>query len=52
MKPIMIEFINNSSEPLYIQLYKNIRDAILSGDIAKGEKLPSLRSLSKSLSVA
>ena len=52
MKPIMIEFINNSSEPLYIQLYKNIRDAILSGDIAKGEKLPSLRSLSKSLSVS
>lgn len=52
MKPIIIDFRDSSAEPLYIQLYKKIRDDILSGGIAEGEKLPSLRSLSRSLSVS
>lgn len=52
MKPILIDFKNNSSKPLYIQLYKEIRGGILSGEIAVGEKLPSLRSLSKTLGVS
>ena len=52
MKPIMIEFNNSSSESLYIQLYKKLRDLILSGDISAGEKLPSLRNLSESLNIS
>lgn len=52
MKPIIVEFDNSSKEPLYIQLYSTIRDSILRGDIACGEKLPSLRMLSKSLLVS
>ncbi len=52
MKPILLEFDNNSFEPLYVQLYKSIRDDILSGELREGEKLPSLRALSKSLNIS
>ena len=52
MKPIIIDFSDSSSESLYIQLYEKIRDGILSGEIKEGEKLPSLRSLSKILDVS
>ena len=52
MKPIIIDFSDSSSESLYIQLYEKIRDGILSGEIKEGEKLPSLRSLSKALDVS
>ena len=52
MKPILVEFNNNSSESLYVQLYKSIRDDILAGELQGGEKLPSLRSLSKSLNIS
>ena len=44
--PILSE---TSSSPLYLQLYHYIRNAILSGDIHPGEKLPSLRFLAGSL---
>lgn len=40
------------STPLYIQLFTYIKDAILKDDILPGEKLPSLRSLSKALSLS
>lgn len=43
---------DTSPTPLYRQLYAYIRDAILSGRIQPGEKLPSLRSLSKSLGLS
>lgn len=52
MKPIIIEFNDNSNESLYVQLYKSIRNDILSGELKAGEKLPSLRSLSKDLSIS
>lgn len=38
--------------PLYMQLYQYIRDAVLAGHIPPGEKLPSLRALSKSLALS
>lgn len=52
MKPILPELNNNSSEPLYIQLYNYIKDGILAGDIGADEKLPSLRKLSVDLGVS
>lgn len=52
MKPIIVDFSNSSSESLYIQLYKEIKNKILSGEIREGEKLPSLRSISESLSIS
>lgn len=52
MKSILPDFNKNSAKPLYIQLYSYIRDAILSNKIVPGEKLPSLRNLSETLSLS
>ena len=48
MKAILPVFDDSTQRPYYLQLYDYIRDAILSGEIAEGEKLPSLRALSRS----
>ncbi len=48
MKAIMPVFDESRKKPYYLQLYEYIKERILSGDIKEGEKLPSLRSLSKS----
>ncbi len=42
----------NSKEPLYIQLYQHFKNAIEQNRIVKGEKLPSIRGLAKSLAVS
>ena len=52
MKAIIPNLIENSQIPLYIQLYEHIKSAILSKEIAFGEKLPSLRNLSTDLGVS
>ena len=52
MQPIVFEFDYNSKSPLYIQLYSYIKDKILCGEIIAGEKLPSLRKLSKDLGIS
>lgn len=52
MKAILPEIKSNSSKSLYFQLYEYIRSAILSNEIVPGEKLPSLRNLSESLSLS
>ena len=41
----------NSSIPLYIQLYNNIKKMIEENELEEGEKLPSIRSLEKKLGV-
>ena len=52
MKQIYNELDNNSSTPLYVQLYEIIRGSILSAEMEAGERLPSLRDLSKQLGVS
>lgn len=52
MKPITIQFNHNNSIPLYLQLYKYLKDEITCGYIMAGEKLPSLRKLSKDLGIS
>ena len=52
MKPISLEFKDSSQTPLYIQLYRYLKEEITCGAIAAGEKLPSLRRLAKDLSVS
>lgn len=42
----------NNHEPLYIQIAEDIKKRILSGNINKGDKLPSKRSLSNHLGVS
>ena len=48
MKAIMPILDADKKRPYYLQLYDYIKDAIISGEIMTGEKLPSLRSLSRS----
>lgn len=52
MKLISIQFDHNSSTPLYIQLYRYLKQEITCGNIAEGEKLPSLRRISKDLAIS
>ncbi|MCD7734266.1 MAG: PLP-dependent aminotransferase family protein [Clostridiales bacterium] len=49
---LSLSFVPSGSAPLYQQLYRYIREEILSGRLASGEKLPSKRQLSKALSVS
>ncbi|MFD1065019.1 GntR family transcriptional regulator [Oceanobacillus locisalsi] len=43
---------NSSKEPIYEQILKQIQTAILSGDLAEGEALPSIRQLAKDLKIS
>lgn len=52
MKAILPNFQYNSETPLYLQLYRYIKTAILEGSILPMEKLPSLRVLSQSLDLS
>lgn len=52
MKAIIPNISDNSAKPYYLQLYQYIKNAILNGDIAANEKLPSLRLLSKNLELS
>ncbi|NLP30669.1 MAG: PLP-dependent aminotransferase family protein [Clostridiales bacterium] len=49
LTPVLNDSINI---PLYIQLYTYIKDSILNNDISPGERLPSLRALSKTLNLS
>ena len=49
LTPILSE---GTSTPLYTQLFRYIRDAIVNQDIQPGDKLPSLRTLSRSLNIS
>lgn len=48
MKAIMPILDAAKKRPYYLQLYDYIKEAIISGEIMTGEKLPSLRNLAKS----
>ena len=43
---------NGSSEPIYEQITGQIKAMILSGELAEGEQLPSIRALANSLRVS
>jgi len=48
---MFIEIEPTSTEAIYIQLIKQIKKAIVKGDIKRGEMLPSVRSLAGDLGV-
>ena len=52
MKQIIIEKDNSSDEFLYEQLYLNIKEQIISGDMVAYEKCPSIRNLASMLEVS
>lgn len=43
---------NRSGAPIYDQIYSQIKDAILSGQVTEGEALPSIRALAKDLPIS
>ena len=43
---------NKCSLPIYDQIYSQIKDAIVSGQVAAGEALPSIRALAKDLRIS
>lgn len=43
---------NRSGAPIYDQIYSQIKDAILSGQVAEGEALPSIQALAKDLRIS
>lgn len=43
---------NRSGAPVYDQIYSQIKDAILSGQVTEGEVLPSIRALAKDLRIS
>lgn len=49
---MVIVIKNNSCEPIYDQIKKQILDAIMSGELKTGECLPSIRGLAKDLKVS
>jgi GntR family transcriptional regulator / MocR family aminotransferase len=52
MESFQLVLDTTSKTPLYYQIYVSLRDGILAGDIARGEKLPSLRAAAKILGVS
>ena len=43
---------NRRGAPIYDQIYSQIKDAILSGQVTEGEALPSIRALAKDLRIS
>ncbi len=43
---------NTSNEPIYEQIYNQIKDNIICGDLKEGELLPSIRNLAKDLRIS
>lgn len=48
----MIILYNDSNVPLYLQIYEQLKEKIISGEILEGNKLPSTRRLSNILNVS
>ena len=47
-----IALSNSAGTPIYQQIEDQIRQAILAGDLAQGEQLPSIRALARDLQVS
>ncbi len=48
---VLIRIDPRASEPIYVQIERELRRAITSGDVVEGERLPAARDLAKSLDV-
>lgn len=49
---VQIIISNSSDKPIYEQIVDDFKDKILSGELASGEMLPSIRSLAKDLKIS
>jgi GntR family transcriptional regulator len=49
---LRIVIANSSQDPIYQQISSQIKNQILSGDLAEGEPLPSIRTLARELHIS
>lgn len=49
---LLIKLSNASNKPIYEQITEQLKQAILSGQLAQGEALPSIRLLAKDLKIS
>lgn len=52
MSPLTIVISNASDQPIYDQIYTQIKNSILTGKLSEGEPLPSIRALAKELRIS
>lgn len=52
MRLLDIIIRNSSDQPIYDQIYSQIKNQIISGKLKEGEALPSIRSLAKDLRIS
>lgn len=52
MRQLDIIIRNSSNQPIYDQIYSQIKNQIISGKLKEGEPLPSIRSLAKDLKIS
>lgn len=52
MKNIILNLDNSSGKSLYVQIYDQIKEGILTGEIPQGSKIPSLRHFARENSVS
>ncbi len=43
---------NANNEPIYAQIYNQIKNSIINGELSSGELLPSIRNLAKELRIS
>lgn len=52
MRELEIFIANNGNQPIYEQIYTQIKNQIISGAVKEGEALPSIRTLAKDLRIS
>lgn len=52
VNPMEIIISNSNDSPIYEQIFTQIKEKIISGELASGELLPSIRSLAKDLRIS
>src|SRR6476646_9589904 len=52
MVPFTLTLRENSREPMHRQLYRELREAVLTGRLPPGSRLPSTRSIASDLGVS
>ncbi len=47
-----LKILQNTGEPIYLQISRQLKEEILTGKLEQGEYLPSIRSLAKDLKIS
>ncbi len=50
--PILVDLDRDAPEPLHLQLYRGLREAILSGRLKPGRRIPATRTMAEELAIS